>query len=337
MDNHNIKKLALTVNSVILAMVFGLMAFFGMCGAAFLTYFSIPTALVYIIGYFLILKDKLLGYVRMVFIWLTLYMGITTICLGSEYGFHLYCFSMIPVAYTTKYMSYKLSSKGINTLLLCIGIAVFYLVCTGYVSFFGPVYEIESKYATVFWLFNAMSVLGFLIYYINYLINSIIRSEDMLKEIAHTDRLTGLYNRHYMIELLDSLPCNETAGYLAMADIDNFKKINDVYGHNAGDQVLKTVSEKLRNVCSGCVSARWGGEEFLILLPEGGHDTVQLMERVRQNVSSETVRYEGHDIKVTITVGLSPRENGQKIDEWIHNVDKKLYDGKNSGKNKVVS
>lgn len=337
MDNRNIKKLALTVNSVILAMVFGLMAFFGICGATFLTYFSIPTALVYIIGYFLILKDKLLGYVRMVFIWLTLYMGITTICLGSEYGFHLYCFSMIPVAYTTKYMSYKLRSKGIKALYLCLGIAAFYLACTGYVSCFGPVYEIDRKYSTVFWLFNAMAVLGFLIYYINYLINSIIKSEDMLKEIAHTDRLTGLYNRHYMIELLDSLPCNEAAGYLAMADIDNFKMINDVYGHNAGDKVLKAVSGKLRNVCSGSVCARWGGEEFLILLPADGQEPTALMERVRQNVAGETVRYEEHDITVTITVGLSSRENGQKVDEWIHNVDKKLYDGKNSGKNKVVS
>lgn len=335
MDDRMIKKLALTVNSIILAMVFGLMAFFNMSGAAFLTYFSIPTALVYIIGYALIGKGKYYSYVRMVYLWLTFYMGVTTICLGSEYGFHLYCFSMIPVAYTTEYISYKIDSKRVKALPLCLGIAVFYLLCTGYVSAFGSVYE-SNRFAPVFWLVNAMTVLGFLIYYINYLIKSIIKSEDALKDIAHKDRLTGLYNRHYMAELLDSLPCDETAGSLAMADIDNFKRINDVYGHNAGDIVLKTVSDQLKNICGGCVTARWGGEEFLMLLPVDEARAAELMDGVRLEVSGKSVRYEQDEISVTITAGLSKRQSGQSVDEWIKQVDEKLYCGKSNGKNKVV-
>lgn len=336
MNSQNVKKLALTVNTVILCMVFGLMGFFVMCGADLLIYFSIPTALVYIIGYFLIFKDKLFYYVRMVFTWLTLYMGVTTVCLGSDYGFHLYCFSVIPVVYTTKYMSYKIRSKPIKALYSSLGIAVFYLICTGYVSRFGPVYEPDRKFASVFWLFNAVTVLGFLIYYINYLINSIIRSEDMLTDLAHKDRLTGLYNRHYMVERLGSLPEGSSAGYLAMADIDDFKRINDVYGHNAGDLVLKTVSGKLKEVCGGCVAARWGGEEFLLLLPAGEQDAASLLDGVRREIGDTAVRYEENDIKVTITVGLSPRQEGQSVDKWIQDVDNKLYEGKNSGKNKVV-
>lgn len=336
MDIQSVKKLTMTVNSVLLFMVLALMTFFKMCGAVFLTYFSIPTIIVYVIGYFLIFKDKLYGYVCMVFSWITLYMCVTTLCLGNEYGFHLYCFSVIPIVFATKYIGHVINSKQIKALHICLGIAVFYLACTGYVSNFGAVYDISHKYASVFWIVNALSVLGFLIYYINYLMNSIIKSENMLKDVAHKDRLTGLYNRHYMVEYLDSLPCNETAGSLAMADIDDFKNINDVYGHSAGDLVLKTVSDKLRDICSGSVVARWGGEEFLILIPQGEQDIAALIDRARQDISSKAVRYEEHDITVTITVGSSQRQAGQSIDEWIKNVDEKLYVGKNSGKNKVV-
>ena len=336
MNEESVTKLVLAVNSVILGIVLGLMVFFRMCGAAFLTYFSIPTIVVYIIGYILIYKNKLYEYVCMVFFWITLYMCVTTICLGAEYGFHLYCFSMIPIAYTAKYIGYMLNTKQIKALPSCFVIAALYLLSTGYVSVFGSVYDIEHKYVLIFWSINALSVIGFLIYYINYLINSIIKSGNMLREIAAKDSLTGLYNRHYMTKHLDSLPCDETAGYLAMADIDDFKMINDIYGHNAGDLVLKSVSDKLRNICVGCVTARWGGEEFLILIPAGEQDIVGLIDRASRDISSKAVRYEGHDINVTITVGLSQRQKGQSIDEWIQNADEKLYVGKNSGKNKVV-
>ena len=96
MELKSIKKLSLTVNTVILIMVFGLMFFFHLCNVTFLVYFSIPTSMIYVIGYCLIHKNKLNIYVWLVFFWLTFYMGVTTICLGYDYGFHLYCFSMIP-------------------------------------------------------------------------------------------------------------------------------------------------------------------------------------------------------------------------------------------------
>lgn len=336
MDLKTIRKFALSVNGVILLLVFGLMLFFYICKAEFLVWYSIPTALVYIIGFVLIKKEKMYIYVRMVYMWLTVYMCITTICLGSEFGFDLYCFSMIPVAYATKYMSYKVKSKDLNALHLCLVIATFYLISAACVSYYGPIYDVEKKYTTLFRMFNATIVLGFLIYYTNYLITSIINSEKLLLHAAHTDRLTGLYNRHYMMEQLDALPEGETAGWLVMADIDDFKKINDEYGHNAGDAVLKMVSEKLGSMCEGCVASRWGGEEFLILLPSDITDAEAVSDAVRRKISAEPMVYEGISINVTITAGLAKRSVGQSIDEWVNDVDSKLYTGKKSGKNKVV-
>lgn len=336
MEIKNIRKIANIINTVILMMVFGLMGFFKLCDVDLLVYFSIPTALVYVIGYILINKGMLTAYVRLVYFWLTFYMGVTTVCLGYGYGFHLYCFSMIPIAFATEYMAYKLDTKATNAVYVSIVIAVFYMICTGYVALNGPVFEREQKYAAFFWLFNAVTVFFFLIFYSSFLISMVITSEEKLKDIAHKDKLTKLYNRHYMIDFLEGLPEGPDAGYLAMADIDNFKKINDVYGHNAGDLVLKTVAEKLNGFCGGSVTARWGGEEFLIYLPADGHDVLAVLDKVREEISRNVVHFEDKDICVTVTIGLYRRRDGQTIDEWVQQVDKNLYIGKNNGKNKVV-
>ncbi|MBQ5418102.1 MAG: GGDEF domain-containing protein [Oscillospiraceae bacterium] len=338
MDLASMKKFAAIVNAVILGLVFGLASFFFMIKVDFLVYFSIPTAMIYIAGFYFINKGMLDSYVWMVYTWLTFYMGVTTICLGYGYGFHLYCFSMIPVIFVTEYISYRLRVKPkIKALNFSIGLAVFYLICTGYVAYFGPVYERDQKAAAFFWIFNGLTVFCFLIYYTNYLIRTTISSEEQLKEIAHFDQLTGLYNRHFMLERLGLLTESGRAGMLAMVDIDNFKKINDTYGHNAGDMVLETVAALMRREFPDCEISRWGGEEFLILIPKdikGGED---MPENLRRAVEAESLSFEDNDIAVTVTVGVSFREEGQSVDKWIQTVDEKLYIGKNSGKNKVVS
>ena len=74
-------------------------------------------------------------------------------------------------------------------------------------------------------------------------------------------------------------------GFLAIADIDNFKKINDRYGHNAGDAVLKTVAERMQQSCAGCLVARWGGEEFLIVSEKPFAEGIALLDAMRQEIA----------------------------------------------------
>ncbi len=176
-------------------------------------------------------------------------------------------------------------------------------------QFGNAVYDRGRKYSTFFWIFNSLTVFGYLVIYTNYLIRAIIRSEKKLREMAHIDRLTKLYNRHYMLDRLGELPDDGKSGLLAMADIDDLKKINEKYGHNAGDEVLRKVAEKMRAGCDGCDIARWGGEPVV---------------------------FEDMEINVTVTVGMASRVKAQSIDEWIQCVDKKLYIGKNSGKNRMI-
>ena len=336
MESKALQKFSAVVNTVILLMVFGLMGFFALIKVRFLVLFSIPAALVYVIGYALIYKDKLDIYVRMVFSWLTFYMCVTTVCLGYGYGFHLYCFSIIPTIFVTEYLSYKLGDKPMLSRQFSVAVGVLYLISTGYVAYNGPVFERDQKYAALFWLFNAVAVLGFNIYYLHYLIQSIIRSENELKRIAHEDRLTGLYNRHYMLDHLEAVAMNGGC-VVAMADIDDFKQINDTYGHNAGDLVLKTVADTMKRDCADGTVARWGGEEFLILLHCSVDEGTAIMEKLRRDISSKPIRFGDTDINVTITVGIAERRDDMTIDKWVQSVDDRLYAGKNSGKNKVVS
>lgn len=335
MEAKNIGKLTYTVNTAILGMVLGLMAFFYFCKASFLVYFSIPTIFVYIIGYVLIYRKAFDIYVWMVYMWITLYMSLATVCLGYKYGFHLYSLSMIPIIYYTNYIAYKLGRGRVRTAFFSFVIIACYLGCTIYVSFNGPVYEGSEVSAAVFWITNSIIVFWFLIFYTRRLIKTTIDSEEKLKEMSFVDRLTGLYNRHYMMDVLENAVQENTHEVVAMIDIDDFKKINDIYGHNAGDYVLRRMADIMKDTCSDAVISRWGGEEFLLLI-EKQSDADQMMENLRKAVEKNAFTYEDQAIDVTVTIGAEDREDKTSIDKWIRAADNKLYIGKNSGKNKVV-
>lgn len=337
LDYGQVRKLTYRINTAILLLVFFLAGFFYICKAEFLVWFSIPTALVYVLSYVLIYKNKLYTYVMLVYFWLTFYMTVTTFCLGTNFGFQLYCLSMIPIIFYTEYLGRKFEMKPFDALPISIVIVVFYLLSTGYSSFYGPVYEVNYVYAGVFRLFNSLIVISFLVFYSRLMLRIVRQSEDQLEDIANKDQLTGLYNRRSMITKLEAAYETGTVSFLAMADIDNFKHINDTYGHNAGDYVLRNVSRLMREVCPESDIARWGGEEFLILsrIP-AEPDGVALIEKLRSAIEQEEFVFEGEHIKVTITAGLSELRKDYIIDKWIKEADDNLYYGKNHGKNMVV-
>lgn len=337
MDGKQIQKLTFTINVVILLLVFGLAAFFYFVGATFLVWFSIPTALIYVLGFSFIKRDRQDIYVRMVYFWLTLYMSITTIMLGYKFGFHMYCLSMIPIIFYSEYMARQLGKVSINAKLISIVIVFCHLASTGYSAYFGPIYEVDQELAGIFWIFNSLIVLGFIIYYSSLMLKLIQDSEDKLTDMALKDRLTALYNRHYTMRKLGDLMESNIQFSLAMIDIDNFKHINDRYGHNAGDYVLKKMASIMNETCKDCTVSRWGGEEFLVFTEKKTDDDVKLLfEKLRAKVETTKFTFEEEDIKVTVTIGISERKPDLKLDKIITTADGKLYEGKNSGKNKVV-
>lgn len=337
MDLVKIRKFTYIINSIILFLVFALAGFFILSRATILIWFSIPTSLVYIIGYILIRKERLDIYVRLVYFWLTTYMCLCTVCLGYKIGFHLYCLSMIPIIFYTEYMADKLGKRKINAFVASGIIGICYLLSTGYASYYEPIYKVDNALASIFWGVNSFIVLAFLVLYSRFLLSLIGDYEGKLKEAALIDRLTGLYNRHYMMEKLEGAAKENSPMFVTMIDIDDFKKINDRYGHNAGDYVLINVAGIMREVCAGCEISRWGGEEFLIftkgnLRAKG----LPLIEKLRQKVESEDFVFGGEHIKVTITSGLADYQGDPSVDKWVSKADDNLYTGKKTGKNKVV-
>lgn len=334
MNRKQVEKFTYAVNTLILLMVFGLMFFFWVMKVPFLIYFSIPTAFIYLIGYVLIITRHLDIYVWMVYMWLTLYMCVTTVCLGYDFGFHLYCMSMIPIMFVTEYLAYKLEQKSLKALYVCIAVGLAYLACTGYITYHGPLYDVDKSAAGIFWSINSIIVFGFLIFYNNWLIHIIIRSEESLKKMAQTDKLTGLFNRHYMMEILRKKKKEETC--LTIADLDHFKAINDTYGHGGGDVVLKRIARILTENLPDSDICRWGGEEFLILSPGKKETTLKAVEHLRAVVENSEFVYEGQKMDVTITAGICEYDGSLSVDKWIKRADENLYIGKNNGRNTVV-
>lgn len=166
-----------------------------------------------------------------------------------------------------------------------------------------------------------------------------------LKKLLHdseTDPLTGLYNRRTFLKKIE----NEAMRFkrskkpfaLLFGDIDFFKKINDTYGHLAGDDILIKISQLLNTEKREIDQvARWGGEEFLILLPETDlKGAVQLGNKIREKISAQAITYEEQEIHVTMSFGASNYSEGLPIDKIIDIADQRLYLAKESGRNKVV-
>lgn len=167
---------------------------------------------------------------------------------------------------------------------------------------------------------------------------------EVWKALATVDPLTGLANRQTMrVQLTgerDRSIRQRQPLSLALADIDHFKKINDGFGHAQGDNVLRAVAQVLRNTVRPYdVVYRYGGEEFLICLPgTNAKSGTHALDRIRQAIAAlKLTDDQGAPIPVTATFGLAEVNAGISVDDAIELADKALYDGKRTGRNRVVA
>lgn len=167
---------------------------------------------------------------------------------------------------------------------------------------------------------------------------------EKLKQKTVHDNLTGLYNRWFLDETIEALTSNaqrhNTKIGFAMIDIDDFKKVNDTFGHTVGDRVLKVVSDALKEHFKrkSDILIRYGGEEFLVITQETEEETfVELLERFRKEVEEKKIKINGKQIGVTVSVGYSivPKDT-ENVKEAIELADIALYCAKRNGKNKTV-
>lgn len=170
------------------------------------------------------------------------------------------------------------------------------------------------------------------------------RLNDKLERLAATDTLTGLLSRRAMTNQVQSEleRCAEQGGSLALLlfDIDRFKRINDRYGHDVGDIVIKQVSQVAKaQLRDQDAAGRWGGEEFLMLVTDADHEIgVVVAERVRHQIRLLSVQTEKELVRPTVSVGVAIfSADGQTMEQLIRVADKRLYEAKERGRDRVVA
>ena len=164
----------------------------------------------------------------------------------------------------------------------------------------------------------------------------------VLHNEAIEDPLTGLRNRrglHTYYERRIATNKNFDSTAIIMCDIDHFKRVNDTYGHNAGDEVLKHVANTLSNSIGIDDGAfRWGGEEFILLLSHKHMaEAAEFAENLRKAIEADVITFEGTDIKITMSFGVSEIDPSLTTEENVEGVDAKLYYAKEHGRNRVTS
>jgi eukaryotic-like serine/threonine-protein kinase len=164
-----------------------------------------------------------------------------------------------------------------------------------------------------------------------------------MNRLAITDNLTGLLNRRAFSEAAER-EFERARRYrrplsLILFDIDKFKSVNDAHGHLIGDQVLRVLSDTVRKTTRATdIVCRWGGEEFLILMPEQGHDqAVATAERLRQDASNLVVVTPSGHLSLTISLGVASlkRQEDETLDSLIGRADAAMYEAKAAGRNTV--
>ncbi|WP_243361297.1 GGDEF domain-containing protein [Fundidesulfovibrio terrae] len=173
--------------------------------------------------------------------------------------------------------------------------------------------------------------------------SSLEKMNSRLELVSRTDSLTGLYNRRHVEEAAAreherSLRTGDVFS-VVLCDIDFFKQVNDLYGHEAGDLLLRLVAEDLsREVRPYDILSRWGGEEFLLFLPATGQEVASgIAERIRRSIRERAYSYDGRTLRLTATFGVSTVRGGESVTEVIRRADEALYEGKRSGRNRVVA
>lgn len=160
----------------------------------------------------------------------------------------------------------------------------------------------------------------------------------ILNRVAYRDELTGLYNRRFVVEKLaqDLMEPNRQDA-LVMIDVDDFKHVNDCYGHDAGDMVLVCISNIMESVCRRHKVVRWGGEEFLIILMAvTKQECYEVCEETRKEIQAFPFLQGNTTFYCTVTLGISLYDKEQSFKMNMTHADMALYRGKKTGKNRTV-
>lgn len=272
------------------------------------------------------------------------YLGIISyiFLFGWDCGTQHFLFVLLLLTFFSGYYSFKTNIA--IAILYCASRLLLYFHC----RINEPIYPLDDSTSILFQVMNTLTIFAIMTFMIYSFSKESINTEKKLvaynskiKALASIDPLTQLYNRRFMIDFLENKTkdsVDDATFCLCISDIDNFKKVNDTYGHEAGDEVLFavacTIADFMKEHGTAC---RWGGEEFLLFFHDDNGDKVFCeIEKLRSIIAAKVITHNGVTIPVTMTFGLQEYTASQPLDYTINQADMKLYQGKKSGKNCVI-
>ena len=257
-----------------------------------------------------------------------------TVLIGWDSGFHYYVLMFIPAVF--------LSMRLRDAVVALVGLWSYYVALYIWMWFTEPLQPIAPDALLGVYLFNLSVVFAMFGYLSFFYLNIVTEASRKLRRIATTDSLTGLLNRRHMTHLLErELAHFRGQGHpvaFLLFDIDHFKVINDEHGHETGDRVLEGVAAIIKaQLRTQDLIARWGGEEFLVVLPDSELQSARaIAERVQEALMAH--EWQGSNwqpIAVTTSAGASAFSRDDDRNSAISRADRALYRGKELGRNRV--
>lgn len=349
-------------------------SFFKMGLLMTVNFFSIST---YIIATAVAVRSKdfrkiAMPWIYVVFAEILLHAVICTLVQGMEVSFYLFPLMGIPL-YAYYLFTYCGRKKFIKSIIIMGIITVVTLAAMIiFIETFGTIYTLVNMHVlsdveritirSINLVFTFLMLMMFTITFmldVVRLLKKLGETNDRLNYIATHDSLTGLSNRHSLWKFFEELEESHDHYCIIMGDLDDFKKINDTYGHDCGDLVLKSVAGIiLENTHDNDMACRWGGEEMLIVMRGTRDECFERLNTIKSQICSLDIKHEEKPVKVTMTFGFAGSEEEADalssvnvetvkttvrapshlgIDSLISMVDKRLYVGKRSGKNVIVA
>lgn len=300
--------------------------------------YNIVSAVFYILMVLLVARRMFRSIVTMIHLEVILFVSISIYYLGWDTGYSLYLVAMASLIYFCPY-KHKFIPYLFGIIEACL-----FIFLKIYTNANEPIYICSEEFHFHLFLFNCACCFIIILYaaYLfgistEFVTHKLETENTRLNKVAYYDQLTGAYTRYHFLKSIDKLDFDIFG--IAIFDLDDFKLINDTYGHNCGDYILNETISILRKEFSSDVNiTRWGGEEFLILYtkPIDKRDFFNELQNIRRLVESFDYVYEKNLIKITITLGASMANKKDDIHDVIKKIDSNLYKGKNSGKNCVI-
>ncbi len=323
--------------------------FFRSIGSTFLSVLNIFSLLFYIAMFFIFFYSRSLSVLNSAVFEVCIHAFWAALIIGPGNGFEFFIACSLFAGFNLNYITKPTKLQALFMICFAFGLLFGIRFIPGTTDLSGiRVYPVQSALDFIF-IFNSLvtiAVFGAMLFIFYTFVKTdkeyLTKQNYRLTELAYMDSLTQLLNRRAMkLRLESALDIKKVCQQefvIAIADVDDFKQINDNFGHDCGDIVLKAVVDIIKeNVRSTDYVSRWGGDEILILFNQSSiSGAMSTIERIHNEVCETKVNYNGEKIPVSLTIGVCGSENYYMYQDVILEADRRLNDGKQRGKHCII-